>query len=118
VSYLVGALEVDRSGGREAQIGGPDRLSYVEMLDRMAEVLGLSHRLRIPVPLITPWLSSLWIGLVTPVDPGVARPLIEGLAIPTVVSDPSGMELFDVEPVGFEEALRRAVAGDADPVAA
>ena len=72
----------------------------------------------IPVPLITPWLSSLWIGLVTPVDAGVARPLIEGLAVPTVVSDPSGMELFDVEPVGFEEALRRAVAGDPELVAA
>jgi uncharacterized protein YbjT (DUF2867 family) len=118
VSYLVGALEVDGSVGREVQIGGPDVLTYAEMLDRMAEVLGLSHRPRIPVPLITPWLSSLWIGLVTPVDAGVARPLIEGLAVPTVVSDPSGMELFDVEPVGFEEALRRAVAGDPDPVAA
>ena len=63
-------------------------------------------------PCRTPWLSSRWIGLVTPVDPGVARPLIEGLAVPTVVKDPSGMELFDVEPAGFEEALRRAVAGD------
>ncbi len=118
VSYLVGAVEVDGSVGREVQIGGPDVLTYAEMLDRMAEVLGLSHRPRIPVPLITPWLSSLWIGLVTPVDPGVARPLIEGLAVPTVVSDPSGMELFDVEPVGFEVALRRAVAGDLDLVAA
>ena len=112
VSYLVGALEVEGSAGREIQIGGPDVLTYAEMLDRMAEVLGLSRRPRIPVPLITPWLSSLWIGLVTPVDPGVARPLIEGLAVPTVVSDPSGMELFDVEPIGFEEALRRAVAED------
>jgi hypothetical protein len=70
------------------------------------------------VPLITPWLSSPWIGLATPVDPGVAGPLIGGLAIPTVVSDPSGMELFDVEPVGFEEALRRAVAGAPDLVGA
>ena len=70
------------------------------------------------MPLITPWLSSLWIGFVTPVDAGVARPLIEGLAVPTVVSDPWGMELFDVEPVGFEEALRRAVAGDPELVAA
>lgn len=112
LSYLVNALEVDDSVGREVQIGGPDVLTYAEMLDRMAEVLGLSHRPRIPVPLITPWLSSLWIGLVTPVDAGVARPLIEGLAVPTVVTDPSGMALFDVEPVGFDEALRRAVAGD------
>jgi hypothetical protein len=88
------------------------------MLDRMAEVLGIPHRPRVPVPLITPWLSSLWIGLVTPVDPGVARPLIEGLAVPTVISDPSGMALFDVEPVGFEQALRRAVAGDPELAAA
>jgi uncharacterized protein YbjT (DUF2867 family) len=118
LSYLAKALEVDASVGREIQIGGPDVLTYAEMLDRMAEVLGLPYRPRIPVPLITPWLSSLWIGLVTPVDPGVARPLIEGLATPTVVSDPSGMELFDVEPAGFEEALRRAVAEDLDVVPA
>jgi hypothetical protein len=82
------------------------------MLDRMAAVLSVPHRPRIPVPLITPWLSSLWIGLVTPVDAGVARPLIEGLAVPTVVTEPSAMELFDIEPVSFDEALRRAVAED------
>ncbi|MGZ4249529.1 MAG: NAD(P)H-binding protein [Solirubrobacteraceae bacterium] len=118
LTYLVKALEVHESVGREVQIGGPDVLTYAEMLDRMAEVLGIPHRPRVPVPLITPWLSSLWIGLVTPVDPGVARPLIEGLAVPTVVSDPSGMALFDVEPVDFEEALRRAVAGDPELAAA
>ncbi len=118
LSYLVKALEVDASVGRDVQIGGPDVLNYAEMLDRMAEVLGLPHRPRVPVPLITPWLSSLWIGLVTPVDPGVVRPLIEGLALPTVVNDTSGMELFDVEPIGFEEALRRAVAADPELVAA
>ncbi len=71
-----------------------------------------------PVPLITPWLSSLWIGLVTPVDAGVARPLIESLAVPTVVTDPWGMGLFDIAPVGFDEALRRAVAQDPDLVPA
>ena len=49
-------------------------------------------------------MSSLWIGLVTPVDAGVARPLVEGLRTETVVTDPSGMALFDVEPTGFEEA--------------
>jgi uncharacterized protein YbjT (DUF2867 family) len=91
LSYLVEALTVEASAGRELQIGGPDVLTYGEMLDRMAEVLDIRRRPRIPVPLITPWLSSLWIGLVTPVDAGVARPLIEGLAVPTVVTDPSGM---------------------------
>jgi uncharacterized protein YbjT (DUF2867 family) len=114
LSYLVQAPSVAASTGREVQIGGPDVLSYGEMLDRMAAVLGLRRRPRVPVPLITPWLSSLWIGLVTPVDAGVARPLVEGLAAPTVVTDPAGMELFDVQPIGFDEALRRAVAEDPD----
>ncbi|MFI5040197.1 MAG: DUF2867 domain-containing protein, partial [Solirubrobacterales bacterium] len=114
LSYLIEALTVEASAGREIQIGGPDVLTYGEMLDRMAEVLGIRRRPRIPVPLITPWLSSLWIGLVTPVDAGVARPLIEGLATPTVVTDPSGMALFDIEPISFDQALRRAVAEDPD----
>jgi hypothetical protein len=57
------------------------------------------------VPLLTPWLSSHWIGLVTPVDAGVARPLIEGLS-----TDPSGMALFDFLPRSFEQALREAIA--------
>ncbi len=114
LSYLVQALDVEESTGSEIQIGGPDVLSYGEMLDRMAAVLGIPHRPRIPVPLITPWLSSLWIGLVTPVDAGVARPLIEGLAVPIVVTDRSGIELFEIQPVSFDEALRRAVAEDAE----
>ena len=110
--YLVQAPSVAASAGTEVQIGGPDVLSYGEMLDRMAAVLGLRRRPRVPVPLITPRLSSLWIGLVTPVDAGVARPLVEGLAVPTVVTDPSGAALFDVQPISFDEALRRAVAED------
>src|SRR4051794_200317 len=110
--YLSDAASIPASTGREIQIGGPDVLSYGEMLDRMAAVLELRRRPRVPVPLITPWLSSLWIGLVTPVDAGVARPLIEGLAVPTVVSDPSGAELFDIDPMSFDDALRRAVAED------
>ncbi len=113
LSYLVQAPSVAASAGREIQIGGPDVLSYGEMLDRMARALGLRPRPRIPVPLITPWLSSLWIGLVTPVDAGVARPLVEGLAVPTVVDDPSGSRLFDVQPIRFDEALRRAIAEEA-----
>lgn len=112
LAYLAAAPHVAESTGREIQIGGPDVVTYGEMLDRMADVLGVRRRPRVPVPFITPWLSSLWIGLVTPVDAGVARPLVEGLATPTVVSDPSGAALFDITPIGFDEALRRAVADD------
>jgi uncharacterized protein YbjT (DUF2867 family) len=112
LSYLSQAGSLQSTAGTEIQIGGPDVLSYGEMLDRMASVLGLRRRPRLPVPLITPWLSSLWIGLVTPVDAGVARPLIEGLAEPTVVTDRRGAALFDIQPIGFDEALRRAVEDD------
>ena len=84
------------------------------MLDRMAHALGIQPRPRIPVPLLTPWLSSLWIGLVTPVDAGVARPLVEGLSTPTTVTDPSGAAPFGIDTVPFAEALRRALAEDPD----
>ncbi len=109
VSYLAAAPAVGESQGREVQIGGADVVSYGEMLDRMAIALGRRPRPKLPVPLLTPWLSSLWIGLVTPVDAGVARPLVEGLSTETVVTDPSGAAAFDIEPVGIDEALRRAL---------
>jgi uncharacterized protein YbjT (DUF2867 family) len=112
LDYLAVAPGIEASAGREVQIGGPDVLSYGDMLDRMAEALGTYRRPRVPVPLLTPWLSSLWIGLITPVDAGVARPLIEGLSTETVVTDPSGAALFDVEPTPFDEALRQAIAED------
>ena len=112
VSYLAAAPFVDASAGREVQIGCPDVLAYAAMLDRMAVALGKRPRPKIPVPLLTPRLSSLWIGLVTPVDARVARPLIEGLSTETVVTDPSGAALFDVEPIGFDASLRKAVASE------
>ena len=110
IEYLSRAPEVPESIGREVQIGGPDVLSYGEMLDRMARVMGKRPRVMVPVPLITPWLSSLWIGLVTPVDANVARPLVEGLKTATVVDDPSGAEPFGITPARFDEALRGALA--------
>jgi uncharacterized protein YbjT (DUF2867 family) len=118
IAYLTGAPDVPESGGREIQVGGPDVLSYGEMLDLMADALGVRRRPRVPTPLITPWLSSLWIGLVTPVDAGVARPLIEGLSTATVVTDRTGSALFDVEPIPFMEALRQALAEDPEIKAA
>ncbi len=112
IAYLAAAPDVAASEGREVQIGSPDVLSYGEMLDRMAEAMGLRRRPRMPVPLLTPWLSSLWIGLVTPVDAGVARPLVESLSGPTTVTDPSGAALFEIEPMPFMQALRIALAED------
>jgi uncharacterized protein YbjT (DUF2867 family) len=109
VEYLRRAPEVEESTGREVQIGGPDVLTYAEMLDRMAAAMGTRKRPKVPVPFVTPWLSSLWLGLVTPVDTSVARPLVEGLTTPTVVTDPSGAEPFGIRPESFDEALRRAL---------
>jgi len=113
VKYLRRAPEVPESEGREVQIGGPDVLTYAEMLDRMAEAMGLRHRPKLPVPFVTPWLSALWLGLVTPVDTSVARPLVEGLSTATVVRDPSGAAPFGIEPESFDEALRRALEEEA-----
>jgi uncharacterized protein YbjT (DUF2867 family) len=114
VSYLASAPQVEGSRGREVQIGGPDVLPYAEMLDRMAKAMGMRPRPKVPVPLITPWLSALWLGLVTPVDTKVARPLVEGLTTATIVTDPSGAELFQIEPAPFDETLRRALAEERD----
>jgi uncharacterized protein YbjT (DUF2867 family) len=112
IGYLAKAPEVGASAGREVQVGGPDVLTYSEMLDVMAEALGVGRRPRVPVPFLTPWLSSLWIGLVTPVDAGVARPLIEGLSTPTVVTDPSAAVEFGIETASFSETLLRALRED------
>jgi uncharacterized protein YbjT (DUF2867 family) len=115
LEYLVQAAERPEAAGREIQIGGPDVLTYSEVLDLMAEVLGKRRRPKLPVPLLTPRLSSLWIGLVTPVDAGVARPLIESLASETVVTDGEPAKLFDVRPLRCREALEHARREEEDP---
>jgi len=120
VEYLAQAADTGESEGREVQIGCDEVVTYGELLDLMAHALGRRPRPKVPVPFLSPGLSSLWIGLVTPVDAGVARPLVEGLSTPTVVTDPSGARLFDVKPVSIERALRRSVEddlGDAAPPA-
>jgi uncharacterized protein YbjT (DUF2867 family) len=110
VSFLAAAADLEAPLDREIQIGGPDVTTYGGMIDELARALGRRPPLRLTVPVLTPGLSSLWIGLVTPVDPGVARPLIEGLATETVVTDPAGMELFSgIARTRLPDALRDAV---------
>lgn len=111
VAYLAAAPGVEESGGREIEIGGPDVTTYGELLDLAAEAQGLRRRPRLGVPILSPTLSSHWIGLITPVDPGVARPLVEGLSTETVVDDPSGMALFDIEGTPLRKAMNEAVPG-------
>jgi uncharacterized protein YbjT (DUF2867 family) len=110
VAFLAAASNLDAPLDREIQIGGPDVTTYGGMIDELARALGRRPPFRLTVPILTPRLSSLWIGLVTPVDPGVARPLIEGLAAETVVTDPSGMELLPgVGRTPLSEALNEAI---------
>lgn len=107
VAFLAAAADLSLPVEREIQIGGPDITTYGGMIDEVARALGRRRPLQLRLPVLTPWLSSLWIGLVTPVDVGVARPLIEGLAAETVVEDPSGMAVFPRLP---RTPLRRALA--------
>jgi uncharacterized protein YbjT (DUF2867 family) len=114
IEYLRRAPMVPESEGSEVQIGGPDVLSYGEMLDRMALAMGIRPRPKLSVPLLTPGLSSLWLGLVTPVDTSVARPLVEGLTTATIVTDPGPATPFGVSPEPFDEALRLALVEEAE----
>ena len=109
INYLATTPEVEAARGREIQIGGSEATTYGGMIDAMARAMGKRPPVRITVPVLSPWLSSLWIGLVTPVDAGVARPLIEGLSTETVVNDPSGMRPFGIEPVPLGQAMLAAL---------
>jgi uncharacterized protein YbjT (DUF2867 family) len=89
VHYLAEVLEVEETAGRVIGVGGPDVMTYQELMQVYGEVAGLGRRLIVPVPVLTPGLSSLWIGLVTPLPPGLARPLVESLINEVVVEDDS-----------------------------
>ncbi len=91
------------------EIGGADVLTYRQMLLSYAKVAG-KRRFIVSVPVLTPHLSSLWLGLVTDQPPSIARPLVEGLSVEVVVGDDRIRHLVDHEPLGFEEAVRRALA--------
>ncbi len=85
--YLVGCAALPADVSRAFDIGGPDILTYAEMMHRYCEVAGLRQRVLVSVPLLTPGLSSLWVGLVTPVPAGLARPLVESLRNEVVCSE-------------------------------
>ncbi|MBC8126818.1 MAG: SDR family oxidoreductase [Gloeobacteraceae cyanobacterium ES-bin-144] len=110
LAYLSEAIEVPDSTGRIIEIGGSQVITYGEMMKLYAEVRGLKRWL-LPVPFLTPWLSSLWVNLVTPIPSVIARPLIEGLRNENIVNDPSARSLFpEVEPVSYRTSVERALA--------
>jgi uncharacterized protein YbjT (DUF2867 family) len=105
VGYLADAAEAEATRGQRLEIGGPEVLSYREMMHRFARLEG-RRRLIVSVPLFTPGLSSHWIGLVTDVPAAVARPLAEGLRNRVVVGDNAARQLMPRELTTFEQACR------------
>jgi uncharacterized protein YbjT (DUF2867 family) len=108
LQYLVAALDWHGSESRIFEIGGPDQVSYGEIMREYARQRGL-RRWLISVPVLTPRLSSLWLGLVTPVYARVGRKLVDSLKNPTVVKDPSSWQEFDIRPRGLADAIERAM---------
>jgi uncharacterized protein YbjT (DUF2867 family) len=111
LAYLRAALTLKMNGSVIVEIGGPDQVSYGELMREYARQRGL-RRLMIPVPLLTPRLSSLWLGLVTPLYARVGRKLVDSLRHPTVVRDDSAQRLFPIQPVGVREAISRALRNE------
>jgi uncharacterized protein YbjT (DUF2867 family) len=111
--YLVGCARLPATVHRGFDVGGPDVMSYAEMMQRYAAVAGLPRRRIFPVPFFSPSLSSHWVGLITPVPAGIARPLVESLRN-TVVCGEHDIASFVPDPpeglLGFDEAVRLAVA--------
>jgi uncharacterized protein YbjT (DUF2867 family) len=108
VRYLTGVMDLDEAVGETFDVGGPEVLTYLEMIRRVAELRGRRPRI-LEVPLLTPRLSSLWLHLVTPVSAAVARPLVDGMRNPTVAHDDRIRRLVPFEPMAFLEAVRVAV---------
>lgn len=110
VAYLGAAADRDDTAGRTIEIGGADVITYGDMMLGYAAVRGL-RRWMLPVPLLTPRLSSLWIHLVTPVPAAIARPLIEGLRSENVVRRDDAATLFpDIVPLGYRAAVATALS--------
>jgi uncharacterized protein YbjT (DUF2867 family) len=117
LEYLVAALQRPVGESRVYEIGGADRMSYADVMRAYARQRGIRLRM-IPVPVLTPFLSSLWLGLVTPLYARIGRKLIESIVHPTVVRDDAALRVFAIRPVGVDEAVRRALASEEEHFAA
>ena len=110
VRYLVGIAGCDEAAGEAFDVGGPDVLTYGEMIEQVASIRGRRPRI-LEVPVLTPRLSSYWLHLVTPASARVARPLIEGLRNPTVARDERIRSLVPIALTPFADAARHALEG-------
>ena len=109
LAYLLAAKDLPPGESRIFEIGSPDVTTYGGMIREYARQKGL-RRWLISVPVLTPYLSSLWLALVTPASFEVGRHLIEGLKNPTVVRDKTALDVFPIRPMGIREAIQKALA--------
>jgi uncharacterized protein YbjT (DUF2867 family) len=116
VSYLTAVCGLEAALDQSLQAGGPEVMTYREMIEQIARLRERRPRI-VEVPVLTPRLSSYWLQLVTPVNASVARPLIDGLRTPTVVTDTRLRDLVPIELMPFATAAQRALAEDPDPFA-
>lgn len=112
--YLIDAIQIDFGGDPIFEIGGKDKVSYGSLMQEYARQRGLK-RWMIPVPVLTPRLSSLWLGLVTPLYARVGRKLVESALCPTTVHDPLATHLFKFQPMGIKEAIHQALQNENNP---
>ncbi|HEU5212024.1 MAG TPA: SDR family oxidoreductase [Gaiellaceae bacterium] len=111
LAYLLAALELGFEESRLFEIGGPDRVTYADLMREYARQVGL-RRAVIRVPLATPRISGLWLSVLTPVYASIGRQLIESLRDDTLVGDGAARDAFAIRPRGFREAIERALANE------
>jgi uncharacterized protein YbjT (DUF2867 family) len=109
IDYLVGCLEAPATTGQTYDMGGPAPITYAQLFQLYAKIAGLPPRRILPVPVLTPHLSALWIHLVTPVPADIAVPLTEGLGVPTICRDRRIASVIPIELTGYAEAIRTAL---------
>lgn len=112
--YLVAAADLPSETNRTFDIGGPDILTYREMIERFARISGLRDRWVVTVPVLTPWLASHWVGLVTPVPSGIAKPLVGSLVHEVVCKEDDIVDAapeVDARLLDFDEAVLAALSG-------
>lgn len=114
IAYLAGCLMDDRTAGKTFDIGGPEVLTYREMMERFGRIKGRNLFI-LSVPVLTPRLSSYWVGLITPVPPSVSMPLIEGLNNEVICRDSAIREILPLRLTPFDEAVHKALANNLFP---
>lgn len=117
LAYLLAAAALPAGESRIYEIGGADQVAYGDIMREYARQRGL-RLLIIPVPVLSPRLSSLWLGLVTPVYARVGRKLIDSVRSPTVVEHPDALEVFPIRPMGIRAAIARAISREDQEMAA